>query len=535
MFGNLKIGQRLGMAFGIEIVMLALVLGLGLHGMTTMKSRIGDIVGDNNVKMALANDLLDIQQQESIVVRNVGLLSDPAEMKLQQQRLTSIGAQFHSDIERLRAMSLAPQARTLVDQIDQLEAAGTPAINQAMQYGLANDTADAVKTIMTVVKPAQDHESSVVQALGSFQKQQNKRAAATAATAYQRAWMMMVVAGTLALAASIAFGVWITRSITRPLRDAVAAADRVAAGDLTVEIKHHGTDETGQLLAALRHMVDKLTTTLTAIRGAANNMAAASEEVSATSQTLSQGASEQAASVEETSATLEQFGASVQQNAGNAQQTAVMSQEAASQAQQGGEAVRKTVEDMRAIAEQISIIDDIAYQTNMLALNAAIEAARAGEHGKGFAVVAAEVRKLAERAQASSKEIGELSRGSVEQAEAAGKLLIAMVPAIAKTADLVAEINAASNEQSSGIGQINAAIAQINTATQQSASASEELAATSEEMSAQAQELQRNVAQFRLTGDALDAASRAAAPRTPAAPARAPRLAASGDGAFVQF
>ena len=535
MFTNLKIGQRLGMAFGIEILMLVLVLGLGLHGMTTMKSRIDDIVGDNNVKIALANDLLGTQQQESIIVRNVGLLTDPAAMKRQQQRLASISTEFQSDIERLRAKGLAPQARALVDQIDQLEAAGTPAINQAMQYGLTNDTTDAVKTIMTVVKPAQEHESSVVQSFVAFQKQQNQQAAATASTAYQRAWMVMLVVGTLALAVSVAFGVWITRSITRPLRDAVAAADRVAAGDLTVDIKQRGTDETGQLLAALRHMVDKLTATLTAIRGAANNMATASEEVSATSQSLSQGASEQAASVEETSATLEQFGASVQQNAGNAQQTAVMSQEAASQAQQGGEAVRKTVEDMRAIAEQISIIDDIAYQTNMLALNAAIEAARAGEHGKGFAVVAAEVRKLAERAQASSKEIGELSRGSVEQAEAAGKLLIAMVPAIGKTADLVAEINAASNEQSSGIGQINAAIGQINTAIQQSASAAEELAATSEEMSAQAQELQRNVALFRLAGDAMDAGTRTAAPRTPAAPARPPRSAASGDGAFVQF
>ncbi len=535
MFANLKIGQRLGAAFGLEIVMLLLVLGLGLQGMSTMKTRIDDIVHDNNVKMALANDLLSTQSQESIIVRNVGLLTDPAAMKQQQQRLASVGAAFQSDIERLRAKVVTPQARALVDQIEQLEAAGTPAINQALQYGLANDSANAVKAIMTQVKPAQEHESAVIVSFVEFQKQQNQQAAATAATAYQRAWMMMLVVGALALAISIAFGAWITRSITRPLRDAVAAADRVAAGDFTVEIARRGTDETGQLLAALRNMVDKLTTTLAAIRSAADNMATASEQVSATSQTLSQGASEQAASVEETSATLEQFGASVQQNADNAQQTALMAQQAAAQAQQGGEAVRKTVEDMRSIAEQISIIDDIAYQTNMLALNAAIEAARAGEHGKGFAVVAAEVRKLAERAQASSKEIGELSRGSVEQAEAAGKLLIAMVPAITKTADLVAEINAASTEQSTGIGQINAAIGQINTATQQSASAAEELAATSEEMSSQAQELQRNVAQFRLAGDGAGASSRVAAPRARTAPARSVPVDADADGAFVQF
>ncbi len=296
MFENLKIGRRLGAAFGIEIVMLALVLGLGLHGMTTMKSQIDDIVHDNNVKMALANDLLDIQREESIIVRNVGLLTDPAAMTQQQQRLASVGAQFKSDIEQLRAKGLAPQARALVDQIEQLEAAGTPAINQAMQYGLSNDSANAVKTIMTEVRPAQAHESEVVQSFVAYQQQQNQQAASTASTAYQRAWKTMLVTGLLAFAASIAFGAWITRSITHPLRDAVAAADRVAAGDLTVEIKRHGRDETGQLLAALRNMVDKLTTTLTAIRSAADNIASASEEVSATSQTLSQGASEQAAS-----------------------------------------------------------------------------------------------------------------------------------------------------------------------------------------------------------------------------------------------
>jgi methyl-accepting chemotaxis protein len=285
-------------------------------------------------------------------------------------------------------------------------------------------------------------------------------------------------------------------ALTR-LDSAVVAVSQVAEGDLTVSIPAEGTDEIGQLLRSLKDMVGRLSTAMTSIRAASSNMASASEEVSSTSQTLSQSASQQAASVEQTSATLEEFGAMVKQTADNARQTAGMAQEAASQAAQGGEAVRKTVDDMHSIAEQIAIIDDIAYQTNMLALNAAIEAARAGDHGKGFAVVAAEVRKLAERAQESSKHIGELSRGSVQQAETAGNLLESIVRSIARTADLVGEIDAACGEQATGIGQINSAIAQINSATQQSASASEQLAATSEEMHAQARSLQASVSAFR--------------------------------------
>jgi methyl-accepting chemotaxis protein len=240
---------------------------------------------------------------------------------------------------------------------------------------------------------------------------------------------------------------------------------------------------------------------------------------------------------------VEQMTASIAQNTENAKVTNQMATKASGEAGDGGEAVGKTVEAMKQIAKKISIIDDIAYQTNLLALNAAIEAARAGEHGKGFAVVAAEVRKLAERSQVAAQEISEVASSSVELAERAGKLLEAMVPSIKKTANLVEEIAAASQEQYSGVGQINVAMNQLSQLTQQNASASEELAATSEEMSGQAHQLQQSMAFFKVIGGAdhhrvaaqpIKLASRSkpshsAAPRTPrSGPEEAPAAEEAG-------
>ncbi len=308
-----------------------------------------------------------------------------------------------------------------------------------------------------------------------------------------------VIGGVIAVALLAAFLGWaITRSVTRPLGQAVEAAGRLAKGDLSVQIEAAGRDETGQLLSAMKTMNEQLTQIIAEVRGSADALASASEEVSATAQSISQAATEQASSVEETSSSVEQMTSSIAQNAENAKVTDGMAAKAAKEAKEGGEAVRETVTAMKSIAERIGIVDDIAYQTNLLALNAAIEAARAGEHGKGFAVVAAEVRKLAERSQVAAQEIGELAGSSVKLAEKAGKLLEEMVPSIAKTSDLVQEITAASEEQSSGVKQINTAVTQLNQATQQNASASEELAATAEEMSGQAEQLQRLMGFFKL-------------------------------------
>ncbi|UZE21515.1 methyl-accepting chemotaxis protein [Pseudomonas sp. B21-056] len=308
--------------------------------------------------------------------------------------------------------------------------------------------------------------------------------------------MALILAGLISV---LILAVGVIRRLGKGLRAAMGSARHLAEGKLDFEVQYTANDELGELLRSMQDTGGQLNRIIGEVRDAAHALAGASEEVSATAQSLSQTASEQAVSVEETSTSVEQMSTSIEQNTGNARITEGMAGNAARQAIEGGEAVKDTVRAMKSIAERIGIIDDIAYQTNLLALNAAIEAARAGEHGKGFAVVAAEVRKLAERSQVAAQEIGEVAKGSVALAERAGSLLEGIVPGIARTNELVQEIAAASQEQSSGAGQINIAVNQLNQITQQNASASEELAATAEEMSGQAEQLQQLMSFFTLS------------------------------------
>lgn len=321
--------------------------------------------------------------------------------------------------------------------------------------------------------------------------------AGTSAASASLTSVIGMAAGTLI---AILLGVLLAKSITRPVLKGVSLAQSLSSGDLNQSIDVNQADEVGALAAALKQMNEKLREVVGDVQSATDNMASGSEELSSAAEGLSQGATEQAASIEEVSSSMEQMTSNIRQNADNAQTTEGMAAKAAKDAEQGGRAVTETVGSMKLIAEKISIIEEIARQTNLLALNAAIEAARAGEHGKGFAVVAAEVRKLAERSGEAASEISDLSASSVEVAEQAGKMIGEIVPDIQKTAELVQEIAAASNEQNSGAEQINKAIQQLDQVVQQNASASEQMASTSNELAGQGQQLQQTMSFFRLNG-----------------------------------
>ncbi|MET4802921.1 methyl-accepting chemotaxis protein [Bradyrhizobium sp. LB11.1] len=314
---------------------------------------------------------------------------------------------------------------------------------------------------------------------------------------HQAQFLLLTLLG-VSLMVAIAAALWISISISRSLGRAVGLAGAVANGDLNQTIPSGSNDEIGDLTKSLNVMVEKLRQIVEEALTAAQNVSAGSQELSASAEQLSQGATEQASSAEEASSSMEEMASNVKQNADNANQTEKIAAQSAKDAEASGVAVGRAVQAMQTIAEKITIVQEIARQTDLLALNAAVEAARAGEHGKGFAVVASEVRKLAERSQAAAADIGTLSSETVKVAQEAGDMLSKLVPDIKKTAELVQEITAACREQDVGSSQINQAIQQLDKVGQQNASASEQVSSTSEELASQAEQLQSTISFFRI-------------------------------------
>jgi methyl-accepting chemotaxis protein len=318
--------------------------------------------------------------------------------------------------------------------------------------------------------------------------------------AVHRQQYAIILAMILGLALFIIITLTLSRSITSALKKGIDFAKRIANGDLTAELKIDQQDEIGELAQALSNMLARLKEIVMNITNGAESIAAASAQISNGSQQMSQGATEQASSTEEISSSMEEMVSNIQQNTDNAKQTESMSMKAQGKMNELGTLAKESFDSIKLITEKISIVNDIAFQTNLLALNAAVEAARAGEHGRGFAVVAAEVRKLAERSKLAADEIVTLSKDGLRMTEKAQESMLALIPEVEKTSQLVQEIASASIEQNSGADQINSALQQLNIITQQNAASSEEMATSAEELSSQAESLKDSVSFFRIEG-----------------------------------
>ena len=309
---------------------------------------------------------------------------------------------------------------------------------------------------------------------------------------------IMLILLIVSIVVCIGLIVMMTRNTVEPIKNAVEGINRITKGDLTYTVGKKSNDEFGQIADNLNAMNQNLRNVVGNIIVGADNIFQSSSEMSHASQMMSMGAGQQAASAEQVSASVEQMSASINQNNENARQTEKIARKALESIREGSNASVQSVAAMKDIATKISIIDEIAFQTNILALNAAVEAARAGEHGKGFAVVAAEVRKLAERSATAASEIDKVSKDGVQISENAGQLLKNILPDIQKTVDLVIEIAEASNEQTSGIEQINNAVQQLNEITQEYAASAEQLASSSQNLAQESETLKQAVAYFKI-------------------------------------
>jgi methyl-accepting chemotaxis protein len=500
---HLTLARRLGIGFGSLLVLLLLVAGLSANALRAQGSRVQDIVGVKNEKLALANSMLESINSLAIQARTVTLLTDVKAIDDEMKVMAQSKGRYEKGeaaLSALIAQDATAQEQALLKEIAEGAKKTIPLMERAAKEGATGAGVEATMTLTEAVRPVEAVWRQKVAELIGIVQQQNTEAAGEVLAAQQRvllAWRT-------------------TRSITGPVGRAVKVAERIAQGDLTSTVEIHGNDEIGRLLQAIHGMQDRLRELVGDIRQSADSIQTASTEVAVGNQDLSHRTEQTASSLQQAASSMHQLTATVNQSAESASQANQMASSASSVAQRGGQVVAQVVATMeeinhssRKIADIIGVIDGIAFQTNILALNAAVEAARAGEQGRGFAVVAGEVRSLAQRSAEAAKEIKGLIGTSVDKVEAgtrlvsdAGSTMNEIVASVKRVSDIIGEITAAAAEQSTGLGEVNGSVGQLDQMTQQNAALVEQSAAAAESLKGQAARLAELVSVFRLQRDA---------------------------------
>jgi methyl-accepting chemotaxis protein len=512
---NIKIGHRLGFGFGIVVVLMVALVIVGLGALSDMNRSINKIVNDNNVKIEAVWSLKDAQRQMSIGLRDLVLITDEPGMTAANERIIKAQATYTAAETLLKKMVRSENGKSRMNVVAQSKITVLPALEQVRKHARANDNDAALKVLSEVVMPAADDWQRAIEALSNYQATRNVEEKEAAAIAFENAYRISLSLGIASLLLAAIISWLVTRSIIRPLKDAVAIAKTVASGDLSSTIISTSTDETGQLLDSLRVMNGNLLEIVAKVHASTDTIATASSEIAAGNLDLSSRTEQQASTLEETVSSMEELTTTVKQNADNARQANKLAEGASAVANQGGEAVARVIATMNSIDDSskrivdiIAVIDGIAFQTNILALNAAVEAARAGEQGRGFAVVASEVRNLAQRSAAAAKEIKSLISDSVQKVSVgselvteAGVTIEQIVQSVRQVNDIIAEISTASSEQEQSIGQINQAITEMDTVTQQNAALVEEAAAAAQSLQEQSNGLVEVVSFFKLAAN----------------------------------